>query len=769
MRMDVDVAEWSQPGTLESPFAEAFALAPTADSSPLTWSEALSPFVDTEASDFLAESDTLLGEALAELRDEAFHEAVALLAEETEQAVSERFVGEAGFADRQQERFADNYLSGVRFAAEQYLTELESGLSSLDFAGLDADELETALDGFDPATRDLTPAGEEFIGKLVKKAKKAVSFVAKKAKQVGQQVGKLALPLLAPFLKHLKKLVNPLLKRVLSMAIGRLPAPLQPAARKLAASFTGEVEGEGGEPEMAPANPVDTEALADSFDYRLAEALAYPEALTELENEAFAVGADETVEESRELEYLAEARGALIDSLGEGDPETLEPAIEQFVPAVLAALRTGIKLVGRPRVVGFLAKYLAQLIGRYVEKDQATPLAKAIADTGLRLATLEAESDTGEAAPVVLASVIEDTVRRFAENEDYVMESDELGQVALAEAFGEAVATHFPETEVREDLRLAPSLGGTFVTRLPRGLRSYAKSSRAPEIEISSRLADSLPGFGGVTLGAATRAAGGRFPLRARVHIYQIRPGSTLGTIARHDRRPGATRNAYPLTYEAAGMLLREPALGVPAPKRFLKSRNRLAAGQRVYVLEPIGGAGAGHPGAPRSAAGRVWLAADPAKGTVTVGFYLSEAEAQEVAGALRAGRGATPLLSRLYAALKPATRPQREDEGDAFEPPLGEAGESFEGFAARRGLDRGAKGKLRKRIAAWALTALSDWLRDNADAFTRAAAHPDQGVTLRVRLSDVPGLAKLDPAAVQSVLRGKPAAAITVSSGRRK
>jgi hypothetical protein len=38
-------------------------------------------------------------------------------------------------------------------------------------------------------------------------------------------------------LKQLKKLVKPLLKRVLSMAIGRLPAPLQPAARKLAASF----------------------------------------------------------------------------------------------------------------------------------------------------------------------------------------------------------------------------------------------------------------------------------------------------------------------------------------------------------------------------------------------------------------------------------------------------------------------------------------------------------------------------------------------------
>jgi len=762
---DFDLAEWSQPEALETPFAEAFAIGPDSRDG-FSWNEALSPFTDPEQEDVAAEADTLLNEALSELRDEAFHEAVALLAEETEQAVSERFVGEAGFSDAQRERFADNYLSGVRFAAERYLAELETGLATLDFASLDAEPLAEALDGFDPATGDLTQAGEEFLGKLVKKAKNAVKFVAAKARQVG----KLAMPLLLPMLKQLRKLVRPLLKRVLSMAIGRLPAPLQPAARKLAASFAGEALDEGEEPEMAPANAVDPLALAESFDYRLAEAVAYPEAMAELENEAFGTGADEAVDEAYDLEVLAEARGALIDSLGEADPEAVGPAIEQFVPAVLMALRTGIKLVGRPKVVGFLAKYLAQLIGRYVEKDAATPLARAIADTGLRLATLEAESDAGESAPVALASVVEDSVRRFAEHEDYVLENDELAQVALAEAFGEAVATHFPEDHVREDLQLAPSLGGTFVTRQPRGLRSYAKYNRSPEIEISSRLADRLPGFGGTTLGAATRAAGGRFPLRARMHIYQVRPGTTIGGIARHDRRPGGTRNAYPLTPAAAGMLLREPALGTQVPRAYLRNRHRLAAGQRVYILEPVGGAGGSRSATgAHTAAGRVWLAVDPSKARILVGFYLSEAEAQEVGGALRAGRGALPLLSKLFASLKQIARPQNEAEGDAFEPPLGEDGESLEAFAAKRGLSRGTKQRLRKRIAAWALTALAGWLRDNADAFTRAVAHPDPGVTLRVRLNDVPGLAKHDAAAVLAALRAKPVVAISVSPGRRR
>ncbi|MEO8374060.1 MAG: hypothetical protein ABI471_02460 [Sphingomonas bacterium] len=761
---DLDLAEWSQPEALESPFAEAFALDGKRGDEGFSWSEALSPFADPDREDVVAEADSLLSEALADLRDDAFHEAVAMLAEETEQAVSERFLGESVFSGGQQERFADNYLSSVQLAAEQYLTELESGLAGLDFASLDPERLDETLDSFDPAPGDLTPAGEEFIGSLIKKAKKAVRFVADKAKQVGK------LALLGPLLKQLKKLVKPLLKRVLSMAIGRLPAALQPAARKLATSFTGESYEDSEEPEIAPTAAVDTQTLADSFDFRLAEALAYPEALAELESEAFAAGEDEALAESSELEHLAQARGALIDSLNEGDPEALEPAIEQFLPIVLTALRTGIKLVGRPKVVGVIAKYLARLIGRYVDKDSATPLARAIADTGLRLATLEAESDSGEAAPIALASVIEDTVRRFAENEDYVLENEELTQVALGDAFAEAVATHFPAEQVREDLQLAPSLGGTFVTRQPRGLRSYAKYSRAPEIEITSRLADRLPGFGGTTLGAATRAAGGRFPMKARMHVYQMRPGSTVGAVARHDGRHGGARNAYPLTPGAAGVLLREPALGTHVPAKFMRNRHRLAAGQRIYIIEPLGGAaGIARPGTARTAAGRVWLAVNPAKSRITVGFYLSEAEAQEMAGALRAGRGAAPVLAKLFAALKPLARPQGEDEAESFDPPLGEEGESFEDFAAKRGLPRKDKHKLRKRIAAWALTALAGWLRDNAEAFARAAAHPDPGVTLRVRLGDVPGLAKFDAASVLAALRGKPTATITVSPGRRR
>lgn len=769
---DVALSERTEPLGLESPFAEAFAVQDQLGS-PIGWGEALSPFADQEGKEEEGETYSILTEALAELRDEGFHEAVAFLAEETEQAVADRFSGEVGYSGEQQERFAQQYLSPVQFEAEQYLSSLEQGLAGVDLSSLGSEQLDEVLDRFDPQPGELTPAGEEFVKKFVKKARKAVSFVAKTA----QKLSKLANPLIGPLLNRVKKSLKGLVRKVLLSGIGRLPAPLQPAARTLANRLLKEQET--GEDEMSPAQLSDPEALADSFDFNLAEALAWPETIGELDRENYAMSEAESA--GRDLEVLAEARGALIDQLGEGDSEAVSPAIEQFVPVALAALKMGIKLIGRPKIVNFLAKYLAGLIKNWVGKDLAAPLSRAIVDTGLRIATLEAESgeaeagEAGEAAPVALASVIEDSVRRFAENEDYVLENEELAQVALAEAFGEAIATHFPQEHVREELQLAPSLGGTFITRRPRAKRSYAKYSRTPEIDVTRRLADSLPGFGGTTLGGNIRAAGGSFPIKARMHIYQMRPGSSLGTMLRHDRRPISPSAIQPLTRRAASALLREPALGTSVPQRYLRNRHRLAVGQRVYVLEPLGGLGTVQPGVtPRFPPGRTWLLINPKKSQITLGVYLSEADAQEIAGALRAGRGPGPLLSRLFVGVKRIARLQREEEAEEFEPPMGEEGEALEGFAAARGVTHRLRKQLRRRIASWALPALASWLRSNSDAFVRAAAHPDPGVTIRVRIDGIPGLAALKAgggaaAAIGQALRGNPAISISVKSGRSR
>lgn len=743
--------EWTQ-RSLETPFADVESEGPRAavESASAAWDPSFAPFAE-DAALSLPESETqqLFAEALAELYDEQFDEAVARLAEETEQAVAERFVGEAAHAGGERERYGEQRLSSVRFEAEQYLHALEAGLSSADVQSLAEEQLDTLLESFDPEPGEHTPAGEEFIGKLVNKAKKVVKVVGKVAKTVG----KLATPLLGPVLAKLRGLVQPLLRRVLSFAIGKLPAPLQPAARQIASRFTAERDEQESFDE-APASPTqlsDVELLTESFDVVLAEAITSPEALTG-ELERFASGEEEEPD-GRQLERLAEQRGVLIDSLREADAEQdLTPVIEQFVPALLAALRLGIKLAGRPKVVSFLAKYLAQLIGKWVKPELAQPLSSAIVDTGLRLVSLEAESEAeqlaDDAAPVALASVIEDTVRRVAEHEDYVFEDEALTQLAAAEALNEAVATHFPPRFVRPSLQQAPSLGGTFVARSPRRTRTYRKYSRVPEIELTPQIADALPTFGGSTVGAALRAAGAQLPFRARVHIYQAATGTTLPRMLRLDR-PAASRaqldarQVHPLTVGAAGLLLREPRLGVEAPARFLRSRQRIAVGQRFYLLEPLGAASVALPlsamqgETAQTAPSRAWTSINARRGRVTVSLYLSESEAQQVAEGIRQGRGTLGLLQALSALLKGAGEPPRAAAATTQEDHEDAAG----GARGKRALPAPVAAALHRRLTGWVLPALSSWVRSNAEAFVRAAAHPQPGVTVRVQLSAVPGL----------------------------
>jgi hypothetical protein len=806
MAQDISELEWQFSSELTNPFAEATTPAQASEEAQANgvgfapWGESHTPFTD-EAAGPVAESQTdrLLAEAFAEIRDEAFDEAVAYLAEETEEAVAGRFTNESPQSAPERERYADAQLSAVRFEAQQYLEALESGLTGMDLESLNEEQLDEVIDRFDPQTGELSPASEEFVGALVRKAKKVAKFVAKTAKSVGKVAG----AVLGPVLKRLRGLIKPLLRRVLSFAIGRLPAALQPAARTLAARFTSEAGEEESLDEalMSPTNLTDVEALAESFDAALAEAMVN-DATSEFEGESFEELENEAGVESRELEMLAEARGLLIDQLrSASDEQNLAPAIEQFVPALLMALRSGINLVGRPKVVGFLARYLGKMIRRWVGPTLAAPLSNAIVDTGLRLITLESESGyagetrTDEAGPIALASVIEDTVRRLAENEDFVLENEDLMQLATAEAFSQAVSTHFPPRFVRPNLQQAPSLGGTFVARRPRSMRTYRKYSRIPEIEITAPIADALPTFGGSTLGSVLRAAGTTFPVRARLHIYQSAAGTTLQRMVRQDRATvGGGRgyvmasSVHPFTSAAAGLLLREPGLGKDVPPAFLQSRHRIAVGQRFYTLEPIGAVNelalpaseSSRTVAARLAPSRSWTVVNLPRSRITVSLYLSEAEAQTLVGAIRQGRGGPALLQALTTAY-------RAGERSGFAKPghlrmIREDGEDFESLNARtsRLLPSGFSGFLRRRLRAWVLPALASWARENGEAFARAAAHPDAGVTIRVRLTSVPGLDLLGQASKagrgdsivpgsMNALRGTPTIAITVAPGRRQ
>jgi hypothetical protein len=85
-------------------------------------------------------------------------------------------------------------------------------------------ELEAFFDQYKPKQTRLSPSFENFLGSLVKK----VTSVAKKVGAAAATLG------LRPILDKLKGFIKPLLKKVLQIAIKKLPVALQPHAQKLA-------------------------------------------------------------------------------------------------------------------------------------------------------------------------------------------------------------------------------------------------------------------------------------------------------------------------------------------------------------------------------------------------------------------------------------------------------------------------------------------------------------------------------------------------------
>lgn len=740
----------------------------------IPWTENESPFAESPSDvGFGGDGQAELAEVFAQLRDDEFDEAVLGLVDEVQEAVGERFEGESGGLTEHRERLADAHLAPIGFEAEQYVDQLASGLAGVDLASLSEQQLDEVLAGFDATIPSLSPAGEEFLGKWVKKAKSVVNVAVSTAKKIGKGV---LGPVVEAALKRLRKLVRPIMKRVLAFAIGKLPANLQPAARTVAGKlgFEAEIDTESSLEGVgfSPAVRTDPVMLAESVDLALAEVVAGGPLQVTAELESF--GSDELEDEGRgsdELEVLGQARDQLLTSLESArDGQDLAPAVEQFVPALLGALRIGIRLAGRPRVVGFLAKAVSALIGKWVGPQLAGPLSSAIVDTGLRLATLESpepDAREGEGGPAVLAATIEDTVRRFAENEEFVFEDEDLSQLALAEAFDEAVAANFPAQLVRPDLRLAPSLGGSFVTRRPRASHAYRKFSRVPMVDVTPQIAAAVRVRGGTTLAAAMSAAGLPVPGKYRVHVFNALPGTTLRNIARIERRlpglgRGGARRIWPLSPEAATALLREPGLGTTVPGVYRRNTYRIAAGQRFFYLEPAAGtrarapqlaAGPGDTRAPASSGDRAtqgWVRLDLIRSQVKVAVYFSESEAQAIAGAIRQGRGTPALLKALSTSYDAVSRSFGDGSGRVVIVKELDEGEEFLGSAARR-LAPQAMDLVKDKLRAWAMTMFAQWARGGLHEFERAAADPRPGVTVTLHLTAVPGLG-----AVRQAINGR-------------
>ena len=543
-------------GPAASPFAEAMTDADGREAAESEWQSLVDELADESFDEAL---DGMVDEAAGRYlrsrsRSSGGPDASDLAAQDVEAWLAER----AGVVDQALARLQTEYADRPLTAAEAAALTSSSGPGGA-----------AQAEGQDPAQ-----ATEQFLGGLVRKAVKAASSLAKKGIAV---LGKV-LPMGRIF-GLLRRLVRPLLKRVLDRALGRLPAPLQGPARTLAAKLG------LGEDEFTEAF-----SLGESFDQELAQLLLAPtdggaeQFLAELEAEASAPAPDP-------LARLDAARATMTEQLAAADPgRPPTEQLEQFIPAVMAAMplvRAGLSVIGRDRVVRFLAGHLATLIQPHIGPQAASALAPRIADTGLRLLSLEAEAPDRLGAEA-LVDTLEETVRSVLELPEASLTNPIRLESATDTALAEAAARLLPASALRPDLETFESTDGeatwVLMPRRTPGCRRYRAYGRVFDVTIARPQARAIVLRGEDTLEERLQEAGvERWPVTGEVRLYEAIAGTQQGHLEAFEDEASSpdAGELEELTPEAATLLLGRPGLG----RRFPMTGRRFGPGRRYFRL----------------------------------------------------------------------------------------------------------------------------------------------------------------------------------------
>jgi hypothetical protein len=592
-------------------------------------------------------------ELLSEMYDEAFNDVVREMAAEAvaqnvHQLSGELQESEAALAHA--EHLLNQHFAPLAERAETMLERFAQALGRYDVQSLTEAEVDRIAEQFHPPAGDLSPTFEQFLGKLWKKTTGLVKGAINLAKQ---GVGAVAKVGLGPVLNKLKKLVWPLLKRVVQFAIGKLPANLRPLAQKLASKLLGTREAEAFETQEHGAIPAAATGEHVQFEFDI-QAVQLLFAADETEMEEFvgeSLGASQQYADP--AGDLHRARERLIGELkGLQQGESAAPAIQSFLPAALIALqpiaKIALSVVGRQKVVDFLAGFLAKLIQRFIGPEGATTLSRAVADVGLRLIGLEVSDQQRERLGYeTLAATLEQTVTNLVTNPEYIFEDEALLETAALEAFESAVQTNFPAQFLKPKLQLAapegelPS-GGSFVLMPLNTRRKYYRKYLPPGEVTIQRPAESreIKSFGMSTLEDFFRdqlMLPDNKPVKAKLHVYEAVCGTWLGHVAQMETNVGGlgtySRDAYyqfhPLTNEAA-IALKIPGFGNTVPPEYLAGREAIALGQRFYYLEIPGLRPKPSPGS------YVRIEIDLKRLEIRFYVYLSEKRSQEIAQQLR-------------------------------------------------------------------------------------------------------------------------------------
>jgi hypothetical protein len=758
-------------------------------------------------------TDEAFTELLAELNDPDFETALYNLAAEAEDTYSSKITNEAKMGDgyipyvTQQ---INQYLDPLAQQTEKMLDRISEHFSGNNLSDQNEMEIDQLFEQFESEHIQLSPAQEQFLGSIIKKAKSVVKTGINLAKKGISTVGKI-LPVNI-ILNKLKRLVRPLLDKVLKFAINKLPKQFQPYAKTLAKKFLNlETASEIQSNESSNSASGDLESIQYELDYNIANLMFSSD---EAQSEDFVqdyLFSSEAYE--RELSYetgglnlpsIDSARQKLINDLKNlKEGESPVPVIENFIPAAILAARPIIKMaisvIGRPRIINFLAGILARLVAKYIPINVAKPLSAKIIDVGMASIGFETyETDRSDLAYEAIANTIEETIQNMGPlNESLLNDQEELTSVML-EAFESAAADNFPSSYIKEELRKSKQ-PGSWVLKPRNGPRHYYKKfTHVFPVTIDPAAASSITTFRGIPLSNFLRDKLGlnpSKPIKANVHLYEAIDGTMLSRISRFEKvaglgsaQPYGWTQIHPLSVRAATLLLNEPRLGKDVPSQYTKSRYKNSVGQRFFYLE-INGARLKLPVITKKRNSQTAIDKKQVQGKVVVprssdiqgvinlirseirfNYYFSEEEAITIVEKLNRNDylGASLIIRHsvrnvlndlLLRNVGSKVKIVHEAVPEMFLDNVKE--ENFAPIAAIGSIALNAGKEILKKIVEkivekitdQAYKAIVNYFKARASEFKQIQAMPDDGVTVKIIWINIPGMSKIR--AVINAVRG--------------
>lgn len=763
-----------------------------------SYEEFLSPFQTTYESFSNENTVSPIAEEyvnlLAELEDSEFKEALYDLANEMEDSWRSRVSDEVAMGNQFQPFAtyqAQQYYTPLLNESNRLLDAAYNHFSGSDMAAHSEATVEMFFETLEINNDGLTPVQEQFLGGLIKKAKSVVKKGVQLAKKGISAVGKI-LPI-GLILNKIKGLVKPLLEKVLKSLIKKLPASLQPHAQKLAGKFLKLESNDSSINELS-----ELESLELEFDNSVAQLLFTPEdheanylvaqyesSLDNLERQE---GYDSpfsqelSIDDARE-KFIHELKNLRFDE----DPT---PAIERFLPAIIVTLQPIIKMaisiIGRQKVIDFLANLVSGLIKKFVPAEVSKPLATSIIDLGMSAIGFETNDiNSANVGYEAIANAIEETIRGLNEIDSESLKDSDALTMHVYDKFEKAVANNFPPNYIKQNLRNTKHRA-TFVN-MPRVIpnKLYKKFTQVYDITVDAKMGASVKIFRSVPLVNFLKDKYGLDignGIKARVHIYELKNKGRLSDINKYEKLPGLNKQILrgwvqflPLTPEASNTLLNEPNLGVKFDEASLSSRYKAKAGQRFYYLE-IEGARLRVPQtenkkiksknqsqkSTESRSADVQAVLNFTKSEIKLNYYFSEEDAKsmvekitrnDVIGVATNIKNSVQVLFKdilsnhisskvkiIHEAM-PEMYLEAEDLHDQFNlRDIGKTlGKAIGGSAIKKIVE-----SLTNAVSSKAYEAVLQFLKTRSKEFTSAQAEPQDGVTISIVWKNVQGMSMI-------------------------